>query len=156
MLLTEKTAYSLPEAYTDCSGSVDTTSVTINPKDPDYYSLAAEAMPPTAPNSKESENSSANTDSRKSDVSGTIYPSNHDRMPAAFQGKPSLVDSKGSSQPLANCEPYDFLLPAEGSLLYPKGSAELSQTLPGGEAKPTLLSNGHLTRSPDSLPESSH
>ncbi|XP_026577844.1 leucine-rich repeats and immunoglobulin-like domains protein 1 isoform X1 [Pseudonaja textilis] len=168
MLLTDKTAYSLPAAYTDCDGSVDIKNV--YPKSPDYYSLAAEAMTPNTPSSKDSDKHdgilttncssplkcSTNTDSRRSDVSGTIYPSNHDRMSTACPSKLPLEDSKGLSQPLANCEPYDCLLPAEGSLLHRKGSAELSEALPGGEVQPWLVSSGHLTRSPTSLPQSSH
>ncbi|ETE65846.1 Leucine-rich repeats and immunoglobulin-like domains protein 1, partial [Ophiophagus hannah] len=168
MLFTDKTAYSLPVSYTDCDGSVDIKNV--YPKSPDYYSLAAEAMTPNTPSSKDSDKHdgiltancssplkcSMNTDSRKSDVSGTIYPSNHDRMSAACPSKLPLEDSKGPSQPLANCEPYDCLLPAKGSLLHRKGSAELSEALPGGEVQPRLVSNGHLTRSPTSLPQSSH
>ncbi|XP_026535193.1 leucine-rich repeats and immunoglobulin-like domains protein 1 isoform X2 [Notechis scutatus] len=164
----QSNAYSLPAAYTDCDGSVDIKNV--YPKSPDYYSLAAEAMTPNAPSSKDSDKHdgilttncssplkcSTNTDSRKSDVSGTIYPSNHDRMSTACPSKLPLEDSKGLSQPLANCEPYDCLLPAEGSLLHRKGSAELSEALPGGEVQPWLVSSGHLTRSPTSLPQSSH
>ncbi|XP_026577851.1 leucine-rich repeats and immunoglobulin-like domains protein 1 isoform X2 [Pseudonaja textilis] len=164
----QSNAYSLPAAYTDCDGSVDIKNV--YPKSPDYYSLAAEAMTPNTPSSKDSDKHdgilttncssplkcSTNTDSRRSDVSGTIYPSNHDRMSTACPSKLPLEDSKGLSQPLANCEPYDCLLPAEGSLLHRKGSAELSEALPGGEVQPWLVSSGHLTRSPTSLPQSSH
>ncbi|XP_039184698.1 leucine-rich repeats and immunoglobulin-like domains protein 1 isoform X1 [Crotalus tigris] len=168
MLLTDNTAYSLPAAYTDYEGSVGTKNV--YPKDPDYYSLAAEARTPNTSSSKEPDKHdgaltancpsplkcSTNTDNRKPDISGTIYPSNHDRMSAACPSKSPLEDSKGPSQLLADCEPYNCLLPGEGSLLHQKESAELSEALPGGEVQPRLVSNGHLTRSLTSLPESSH
>ncbi|XP_070594282.1 leucine-rich repeats and immunoglobulin-like domains protein 1 isoform X1 [Erythrolamprus reginae] len=158
MLLTDNTAYSLPAACTDYDGSVDIKN--IYPKSPDYYSLAADDMTPNTPSSKDSDkhdgvltancSSPLNTDSRNSVVRGTVYPSNHDRMSAACPSKLPLEDSKGPSQPC------DCLLPAEGSRLQAKGSAELSEALPGGEVQPRLVSNGHLTRSPTSLPLSSH
>ncbi|KAM3843682.1 leucine-rich repeats and immunoglobulin-like domains protein 1 isoform 2-T2 [Vipera latastei] len=168
MLLTDNTAYSLPAAYTDYEESVDTKNV--YPKDPDYYSLAAEARTPDTSSSKEPDKHdgaltahcpsplkcSTNTDNRKPDISGTIYPSNHDRMSAACPSMSPLDDSKGPSQLLADCEPYNCLLPGEGSLLHRKESAELSEALPGGEVQPRLVSNGHLTRSLTSLPESGH
>ncbi|XP_061474677.1 leucine-rich repeats and immunoglobulin-like domains protein 1 [Rhineura floridana] len=171
ILVADKTGYSLPVVCTDCSGSTDSMSVTIYPNDPDYYPLSPETAPPNASSSKESSRhdsiSAANyqgslkcngtVSSRKSDVGVTIYPSNHDRMPAASPSKPPLVDSKGSSQPLAKTsEPYGFLLPSEASLRHLKGTAELCQTFPEMEAKQTLLSNGHLPRSRDSLHELSH
>ncbi|KAM3843683.1 leucine-rich repeats and immunoglobulin-like domains protein 1 isoform 3-T3 [Vipera latastei] len=164
----QSNAYSLPAAYTDYEESVDTKNV--YPKDPDYYSLAAEARTPDTSSSKEPDKHdgaltahcpsplkcSTNTDNRKPDISGTIYPSNHDRMSAACPSMSPLDDSKGPSQLLADCEPYNCLLPGEGSLLHRKESAELSEALPGGEVQPRLVSNGHLTRSLTSLPESGH
>ncbi|XP_062978120.1 leucine-rich repeats and immunoglobulin-like domains protein 1 isoform X2 [Elgaria multicarinata webbii] len=171
MLTADKTDYSLPVVCTDCSGSTDSMSITIYPKDPDYYPLPAETVPPNASSSKENSRQdsvpAANCQSpskcngsvsgRKSDVNGTIYPSNHDRIRSASPSTPPREDRTGSSQPLAKpSEPYSFLLPSEGSLRHLKGTAELSQTLPEVEVKQTLLSNGHLPRSRDSLHESSH
>ncbi|XP_060127311.1 leucine-rich repeats and immunoglobulin-like domains protein 1 [Zootoca vivipara] len=168
-LVVDKTGYSLPVVCTDCSGSTDSMSVTIYSKDPDYGSLPTETVPPNASKSRESSRQDSiptanrqgplkcngSASSRKSDGSSTIYPSNHDRMPAASPGTPPQPDSKGSSQPLAkSLEPCGFLLPSEGSLRHLKGTAELS--LSESEVKQALLSNGHLPRSRDSLHELSH
>nr|XP_060622385.1 leucine-rich repeats and immunoglobulin-like domains protein 1 [Anolis sagrei ordinatus] len=174
MLVADKTGYGLPAVYTNCSGSTDSMSVTIFPKDLDYYPLPAETMPPNA--SKESSracdsipgtncpsppkcNGSTNT-RNNSYVGDTIYPSNHDRIPVASPSMSPHADSKGSSPPLGKpSEPHGLLLPPEGSLEPLKGRPELSQTLAEeAEAKQRLLllPNGHLPRSCDSLHESSH
>uniref|UniRef100_A0A8D2LBZ0 Leucine rich repeats and immunoglobulin like domains 1 n=1 Tax=Varanus komodoensis TaxID=61221 RepID=A0A8D2LBZ0_VARKO len=171
MLAADKTDYNLPVVCTDCSGSTESMSVTIYPKDPDYCPRPAEGTPSNASSGKESSRHdripAANSQglskcngmmsSRKADVSGIVYPSNHDRILPAGPSQPAPVDSKGSLQPLTkSSEPYGCLLPPEGSSRCLKGTAELSQTLPEVESKQTLLSNGHLPRSRDSLHESSH
>uniref|UniRef100_UPI003BB8AA0B leucine-rich repeats and immunoglobulin-like domains protein 1 n=1 Tax=Pogona vitticeps TaxID=103695 RepID=UPI003BB8AA0B len=171
MLLADETGYTMPVVCADCSGSTDSMSVTIYPKDPDYCPLPAETVPPSVSNSKEPsrhENMLAAVDQslpkcnesvspRDAYISGTIYPSNHDRMTAASPSEAPHVDRKGSLQPLTNSsEPYGFLLPPEVSLGALKGTADLTQTLAAeAEAKQTLLSNGHLPRSGDSFHESS-
>ncbi|XP_048345591.1 leucine-rich repeats and immunoglobulin-like domains protein 1 isoform X2 [Sphaerodactylus townsendi] len=173
MLITDKTGYSLPVVCTDCSGSTDSTNVNIYPKDPYYYPSAVENVDPNPPRDKDAKrhdnsvpaatcqsppksNGSINNSDSQSDVRGTIYPSNHDRMPASTS-KTLQAESKGSAQPLAKfSEPHSVLPPSEGSVRLLAGTAELSQTLPAVEAKQTPLLNGHLPRSCDSLHELSH
>ncbi|XP_066473364.1 leucine-rich repeats and immunoglobulin-like domains protein 1 [Tiliqua scincoides] len=170
-LAPDKTGYSLPVVCSDCSGSKDSMSVTIYPKDLDYGPRAPETAIPSAYSSQEvSRHGRAPTahsqsppkcngssSSRKSEASGTIYPSNHDRMPAVGTCETLQMDSKGISPHLANSsEPYSILLPPEGSLKHLKGTADIPQTLPDMEAKQMLLSNGHLPRSGDSLHKLSH
>ncbi|XP_060095486.1 leucine-rich repeats and immunoglobulin-like domains protein 1 isoform X2 [Heteronotia binoei] len=162
MLLTDKKGYGLPVVCTDCSGSTDSTSVTIYPKDPDGFTTAVENRnpnPSSSEDSKRHDNSmpaanfqsppkcNGSVSNSKSDIRGTIYPSNHDRMPAT---------SPSSSQPLTKAfEPQSLPSPSEGPVRLLTGTAELSQTLLAAEAKQTPL-NGHLPRSRDSLHELSH
>ncbi|XP_077181213.1 leucine-rich repeats and immunoglobulin-like domains protein 1 isoform X2 [Paroedura picta] len=171
MLLPEKTGYSLPVVCTDCSGSTDSTSVTIYPKAPDDYPTAVENLHPDPSSSKDSKRHgngvpaascpspptcNGSICSSKSDVRGTIYPSNHDRMPAASPTKLLQAESKGSSQPLTKASETHSLPPSsEGAVRLLTGTAGLSQTLPVAETKQTLP-NGHLPRSRDSLHEFSH
>nr|XP_056702674.1 leucine-rich repeats and immunoglobulin-like domains protein 1 [Euleptes europaea] len=174
MLATDKTGYSLPVVCTDCSGSTDNTSVTIYPKDPYYYPPAVENVHPNPSSSQDSKrhddsmpaascqsppkcNGSVSNSDSPSEVRGTIYPSNHDRMPATSPSKLLQEESKGPSQPLSkSSESHNILPPFEDSVRLSVRTAELSQTLPAVEAKQTLLLNGHLPRSCDSLHEFSH
>ncbi|KAL8212749.1 UNVERIFIED_CONTAM: hypothetical protein K2H54_057531, partial [Gekko kuhli] len=177
ILLTDRTGYSFPVVCTDCSGSTDSTNVTICPKD----LTAAENMHPNPSSSKDSKHDNsmpaANCQSppkcngsisnSKSDVRGTTYPSNHDRMPATSPGSsqpltkasepPSLLSPPGGpfrflTETSELSEPPSLLSPSGGPFRFLTGTAELSQTLPAAEAKQTLL-NGHLLRSRDSLHE---
>lgn len=170
-LAADKTGYSLPVVCSDCSGSTDSMSVTIYPKDLDYAPWAPETVTPSACSSQElswpsraptthcqsPSKCNGSTGGQKLETSGTIYPSNHDRMPAAGSCEPLQTDSKGVVPTLGkSSEPHGLLLPPEGSLKYLNETADTPRTLPDLEAKQMLLSNGHIPRSGASLHKLSH
>ncbi|KAJ6668250.1 hypothetical protein lerEdw1_015627 [Lerista edwardsae] len=171
-LAPDKTGHSLPVVCSDSSGSPGSLSIPIHPTDLDCCPRAPETVTPSACSSSQEASRHGRTPSvhcqsppkcngragsRTSEASGTIYPSNHDRMPAAGACEPLQADSKGVSPPSAkSSEPCGFLLPPEGSLKHLNGTADPPQTFPAVEAKQMLLSNGHLSRSGDSLPALSH
>uniref|UniRef100_A0A8C9M1X5 Leucine rich repeats and immunoglobulin like domains 1 n=1 Tax=Panthera tigris altaica TaxID=74533 RepID=A0A8C9M1X5_PANTA len=85
-------------------------------------------------------------DGSRADCRGSLYPSNHDRMPASLKKKPTApLDGKGaSSWTLARlCESDSVDL--QPPLTLTPGSPELTEHL--------LLYNGHLPKACDSSPE---
>uniref|UniRef100_A0A8C9CXN9 Leucine rich repeats and immunoglobulin like domains 1 n=1 Tax=Panthera leo TaxID=9689 RepID=A0A8C9CXN9_PANLE len=91
---------------------------------------------------------SGTVDGSRADCRGSLYPSNHDRMPASLKKKPTApLDGKGaSSWTLARlCESDSVDL--QPPLTLTPGSPELT------EAQHLLLYNGHLPKACDSSPE---
>ncbi|GAB5568210.1 leucine-rich repeats and immunoglobulin-like domains protein 1 [Prionailurus iriomotensis] len=97
-------------------------------------------------------------DGSRADCRGSLYPSNHDRMPASLKKKPTApLDGKGaSSWTLARlCESDSVDL--QPPLTLTPGSPELTEASSGcpdipGEGQ-HLLYNGHLPKACDSGPE---
>uniref|UniRef100_A0ABI7W662 Ig-like domain-containing protein n=1 Tax=Felis catus TaxID=9685 RepID=A0ABI7W662_FELCA len=98
-------------------------------------------------------------DGSRADCRGSLYPSNHDRMPASLKKKPTApLDGKGaSSWTLARlCESDSVDL--QPPLTLTPGSPELTEASSGcpdipGEGQHLLLYNGHLPKACDSSPE---
>ncbi|XP_025771771.1 leucine-rich repeats and immunoglobulin-like domains protein 1 [Puma concolor] len=98
-------------------------------------------------------------DGSHADCRGSLYPSNHDRMPTSLKKKPTApLDGKGaSSWTLARlCESDSVDL--QPPLTLTPGSPELTEASSGcpdipGEGQHLLLYNGHLPKACDSSPE---
>ncbi|XP_058582225.1 leucine-rich repeats and immunoglobulin-like domains protein 1 [Neofelis nebulosa] len=98
-------------------------------------------------------------DGSRADCRASLYPSNHDRMPASLKKKPTApLDGKGaSSWTLARlCESDSVDL--QPPLTLTPGSPELTEASSGchdipGEGQHLLLYNGHLPKACDSSPE---
>ncbi|XP_030163045.1 leucine-rich repeats and immunoglobulin-like domains protein 1 [Lynx canadensis] len=99
-------------------------------------------------------------DGSRADCRGSLYPSNHDRMPASLKKKPTApLDGKGaSSWTLARlCESDSVDL--QPPLTLTPGSPELTEAssgcpdIPGEGQQHLLLYNGHLPKACDSSPE---
>nr|XP_033781983.1 leucine-rich repeats and immunoglobulin-like domains protein 1 isoform X3 [Geotrypetes seraphini] len=165
-LIPGKTEYSLPVMSTVCN---DSTSMgqeyhlqTFKPMESFYQkTLNSGDRSREGANILKSELCNGDICSNGTDSTGSVYPSNHDRMRELSPQKPQAlhldrrVDS--SSQPLIRPSEFKEILQSsfsEGSLQQPVTSLEISNTLldPLREilAKQTSLCNGHLTRSHDS------
>ncbi|XP_038627960.1 leucine-rich repeats and immunoglobulin-like domains protein 1 isoform X3 [Tachyglossus aculeatus] len=154
----DQTAYDM-QVVVSSDGSDDTTTGTSYARNKDCYPQPLkppESMHPQPLSSPEPTPSDRGRPSagtvRVQHPSGSLYPSNHDRMTVLYTKTPPLDGQGGSSQPSARPSEFNCdLQPLAGS------RAEFSETpapspgfqeLPGeAQAKHCLLSNGHLPHS---------
>lgn len=98
-------------------------------------------------------------DESRCECRGALYPSNHDRMRTSLKKSATPPDGKGASSWTLSrlCEPDSMGLPVASALT--ASSPQLSETSSAfpdvpSEGQPLLLSNGHLPKACDSVPES--
>ncbi|XP_062441879.1 leucine-rich repeats and immunoglobulin-like domains protein 1 [Rhea pennata] len=178
MLVPDKTGYGLPVVCADCSGSTDSMNVRIYAKESEYYSESLKTMDNTYQNALSSKERSRKrgagtsllhpqqcngiASSKRVEMDGTLYPSNHDRMRPAGTGSPLLPDNHDSSQSVAQPSELNNLnlvraSPAGGSLKQLNVLPEVSPTLldlqSEAEVKQALLSSSYVPKSCDSIHE---